>query len=125
MEREEGALLVAVAVFEGVVLVEDAAGAEQIAGEGDFPTVDLADEHAAAVGVALGGDDLELDVAPGEGFVVLEVGVDGDVLGEGEEGVAVVVVVVDALVAPEEFGLVEEVAFVFGDGDFGAVVTKA
>ena len=68
----------------------------------------LADEHAAAVGVALGGDDFQFDVAPGEGFVVLEVGVDGEVLGEGEEGVAVVVVVVDALVLPEEFGLVED-----------------
>ena len=88
-------------------------------------TVDLADEHAAAVGVALGGDDFKFYVAPGEGFVVLEVGVDGDVLGEGEEGVAVVVVVVDALVLPEEFGLVEEVAFVFGDGDFGAVLAEA
>ena len=106
-------------------MVEDAAGAEEVAGEGDFPAVDLADEHAAAVGVALGGDDLEFHVAPGEGFVVLEIGVDGDVLGEGEEGVAVVVVVVDALVLPEEFGLVEEVAFVFGDGDFGAVLAKA
>ena len=26
---------------------------------------------------------------------------------------------------PEEFGLVEEVAFVFGDGDFGAVPAEA
>ena len=108
-----------------MVLVEDAAGAEEVAGEGYSLTVDLADEHAAAVGVALGGDYLEFHVAPGEGLVVLEVGVDGDVLGEGEEGVAVVVVVVDALVLPEEFGLVEEVAFVFGDGDSGAVPAEA
>ena len=108
-----------------MVLVEDAAGAEQVAGEGDALLVDVADEHAAAVGVALGGDDLEVDVAPGEGLVILEVGVDGDVLGEGEEGVAVVVVVVDAFVLPEEFGLVEEVAFVLGDGDFGTVFAEA
>ena len=108
-----------------MVLVEDAAGGQEVAGEGDFLTVNVADEHAAAVGVALGGDDFKFDVEPGEGFVVLQGGVDGDVLGEGEEGVAVVVVVVDALVLPEEFGLVEEVAFVFGDGDFGAVLAEA
>ena len=77
------------------------------------------------MGVALGGDDFQLDVAPGEGFVVLEVGVNRHVLGQREEGVAVVVVVVDALVLPEELGLIEEMPFVLGHGDLGAMFPEA
>ena len=125
LQGEQRALLVAVAVLERVVLVEHAAGAKQVPGEGDALAVDAADEHAAAVGVALGRDDLELHVAPGECLVVLEVGVDRHVLRQREKSVAVVVVVVDALVLPEEFGLLEEMAFVLGHGDLGAMFPEA
>ena len=125
LEGEDDSLAVAVAVFHGVVLVEKSAGAHKIAGESDGAAVDLADEHAAAMGVALGGDDFEFDAFPGEGFVVEQLGIDGYVLADGEEGAAVVVVVIDALVAPEVFGVFEEVALVFRYGDFRTAGAEA
>ena len=68
----------------------------------------------------LGRQDEELVAAPAERLVVLQDGIDRDVLGEGEEGVAVVVVVEGAAGLPEQLGLIEEVALVLGHGDAGA-----
>ena len=75
--------------------------------------------------VALGRDDFQIHVAPGEGFVVLKVGVNRHVLRQGKEGVAIVVVDVDALVLPEKLGLLEEMPFVLGHGDLGAMFPEA
>ena len=59
-----------------------------------------------------------------ERLVVLQGGIDRYVLGEGEEGVAVVVVVEGAARPPEQLSLLEEVPFVLGDGDAGAVAPE-
>ena len=70
LQREQRACLIAVSVFHGVILVQHAPGPDQVAGERDFLSIDLADEHAASMRVALRREDLQLKSAPGERLVV-------------------------------------------------------
>jgi hypothetical protein len=117
LDGERNALHVAVLVLELVELVEPAALVDQIAREGHATAVDTDEKRAGPERVALRRQHLERVVAPLEGLVVLERGVDRDALGERVERRAVVVVVVDALSLPERLDVVEQVALVLGDGN--------
>ena len=120
LQREQRARVVAVRVLHGVILVQHAPGPDQVAGERDLSSVDLADEHAASVRMAFRRNDLQLEASPRERLVVDQRLVDRHVLADREEGVSVVVVAVEPLVSPEKLYVLEQVPLVLGDRDFGS-----
>ena len=79
----------------------------QVAGEGHVLPINCADERNTARRVPRRRQNCQRIRPPGERFVVIEHGIDGQIPTDGEECVSVVVVVVDTFLLPVLLGVFE------------------
>ena len=125
VERRADAVGEAVLPLEVVDGVDGPGLGDQVAGDGDGLAVDLEQVGDGALGVAGGREDLDGVAAPLEALVVLEALRDRDGARQGVADAGDVVVVVDALQAPEGVGLGEEGGLALGHGDRDAALGRA
>ena len=117
MQRGADAVWEPVLPLEIVDGVDGAGLGDEVAADGDVLAVDLEQVGDRAFGVPGGREHLDAVPAPLEALVVAQALRDGDGARQGVADAGDVVVVVDALEAPERVGLGEEGGFALGDGD--------
>ena len=125
LEGEQCPGHVSIAVLHGVQLIEQPSLPHEVPRKPNQPAVDCNQQGRRSLRVSLRRQNKEFIIAPDEGFVVVECGVNCNIAARGKEIVPAVVVVVDPPRLPEQLDLLEEMPLIFRDGNLRARLLQA